>query len=182
VTALAPFARTRVIAEDRSSGAVMLLDLTASTETRSTQPVTIVSPSVAEAKATASHDGEDDAPPVDMVTLTRFAAQQMYAPRRLLTPHPGIRRIAINPRPLDDLYVGAGVRAIPAAQWRSDALYVAALVLKNLGREPVELDPLSVRGRWQAITFQHGRLLASGSEADTTVVYLVCDRPFEACR
>ena len=38
-----------------------------------------------------------------------------------------------------------------------------------------------VRGRWRAITFQHGRLLGKGSEADTTVVYLVCDRPFDAC-
>ena len=117
-----------------------------------------------------------------MVTLTRFAAQQMYAPRRLTGPHPAIRRVMVDRAPLDDLYAGGGVRGTPAAQWRGDEFYVTAVVLQNLQAQPVELNPLDVRGRWRAITFQHGRLLGKGSEADTTVVYLVCDRPFDACR
>lgn len=181
VTALAPFPRTRVVAEDRTNGAVVLLDLTASAELRSKHPVEVVAPTAAEPQA-ARDDSDQQSPPADMVTLTRFAAQQMYAPRRLATAHPAIRRVLVDPRPLDDLYAGGGLRATPAAQWRGDTLYVTAVVLQNLRTNAVELDPQDVRGRWRAVTFQHGRLFREGTEADTTVVYLVCERPFEACR
>jgi integrating conjugative element protein (TIGR03749 family) len=181
VTALAPFSRTRVVAEDRATGSVILLDLTASRSNSVTQPIQIVVPATAAAGPAASDD-EGGAAPVDMVTLTRFAAQQMYAPRRLTGPHSAIRRVMVERAQLDDLYAGGGVRGTPAAQWRGDEFYVTAVVLQNLQGQPVELDPLNVRGRWRAITFQHGRLLGKGSEADTTVVYLVCDRPFDACR
>jgi integrating conjugative element protein (TIGR03749 family) len=181
VTALAPFPRTRVVAEDRATGSVILLDLTASTSHTATQPIHVVVPSAAPADSTVS-DGENAPAPVDMMTLTRFAAQQMYAPRRLTGAHPAIRRVMVDRAPLDDLYAGGGVRGTPAAQWRGDEFYVTAVVLQNLQPQPVELTPLDVRGRWRAITFQHGRLLGKGSEVDTTVVYLVCDRPFDACR
>lgn len=181
VTALAPFARTRIVAEDRATGSVILLDLSASRSNSVTQPIQIVVPATATADPAASNDGSGPAP-VDMVTLTRFAAQQMYAPRRLAGPHPAIRRVMVEHTPLDHLYAGGGVRGTPAAQWRGDEFYVTAVVLQNLQAQPLELNPLDVRGRWHAITFQHGRLLGKGSEADTTVVYLVCDRPFDACR
>lgn len=177
-TALAAFTRTRVVAEDRATGAVILLDLTASKDSGNTLPVTIVVPS-APVDNTAETDTQ---PPIDMVTLTRFAAQQLYAPRRLATPHPAIRRVLVDPRPIEDLYAGAGIRATPAAQWRSEDFHLTAVVLQNLRPEAIELDPQQVRGRWRAITFHHGRLHAHGSEADTTVVYLVCERSFETCR
>lgn len=177
-TALAPFGRTRVVAEDRATGAVILLDLTASKSSGSTRPVTIAVPS-APVDSTA---GTDTQRPVDMVILTRFAAQQLYAPRRLATPHPAIRRLLVDPRPIDDLYAGAGIRATPTAQWRSEDFHLTAVVLQNLRAGAIELDPQQVRGRWRAITFHHGRLHAHGSEADTTVVYLVCERSFQTCR
>lgn len=182
VTALAPFPRTRVIAEDRTTGAVILLDLVASAQTTSSQPVSIVAASTSEASPAEAGAVEEDAAPVDIVTLTRFAAQQMYAPRRLARAHPGIRRVSVDTKQVEGLYAGGGVLTTPAAQWRGDDFHVTAVVLKNLLAQPLELSPLDIRGRWRAVTFQHGRLLASGMEADTTVVYLVCERPFDACR
>ena len=177
-TALAPFARTRVVAEDRATGAVILLDLTAAKDSGSTHPVAIVVPPT----PVESAGDADTQSPVDMVTLTRFAAQQLYAPRRLAMQHPAIRRVLVDTSPIGDLYAGAGIRATPAAQWRSEDFHLTAVVLQNLRPEAIELDPLQVRGRWRAITFQHGRLHAHGSEADTTVAYLVCERSFETCR
>jgi integrating conjugative element protein (TIGR03749 family) len=181
-TAVAPFARSRVVAEDRATGAVILLDLTASKDSGATGPITVVVPMPDARTLGAGTDVDDAQPPVDMVMLTRFAARQMYAPRRLAAPHPAIRRVLVDGTPLDDLYAGAGVRATPAAQWRSDQFHLTAVTLQNLRPEPIELDPLQVRGRWRAITFHHARLHARGSEADTTVVYLVCDRSFRTCR
>ncbi|MBW8833508.1 MAG: DUF3438 family protein, partial [Burkholderiales bacterium] len=46
----------------------------------------------------------------------------------------------------------------------------------------MDIDLQEMRGRWLAATAQHSRLLAAGSDWDTTTVYLVCDRPFDACR
>lgn len=181
VTALAPFPRSRIIAEDRNTGAVILLDLSAAPENTSTQPITVVTAPNPATTALAKPDDERR-PPVDMVTLTRFAAQQMYAPRRLAIAQPDIRRVNVDSAPLTGLYAGANLKATAAAQWRCADYYVTAVVLQNQQTQAVELDPGDVRGRWRAITFQHGRLLAKGSEADTTVAYLVCDRPFESCR
>ena len=180
LTAMAPFPRTRVVAEDRATGAVTLLDLTAAAETAASTPIEIVTP--APPGAAVSVATSEDDPPVDMVTLTRHAARQLYAPRRLAGSHPRILGVPFDATPSEALYAGAMVLGTPLAQWRADGLYVTAVLLQSRQSQPVELSPLDVRGRWRAITFQHGRLLPQGSEADQTVVYLVCDQSFESCR
>ncbi|WP_431065665.1 TIGR03749 family integrating conjugative element protein [Methylotuvimicrobium sp.] len=113
-----------------------------------------------------------------LVTLTRFAAQQLYAPSRMLKASPSIHRVVVARRAMHNLIRGEPIEALPVASWQGGELYVTAVQLRNTGKTPVELDPRRIRGRWKAATFQHGRLHPSGSEADTTAVYLVSDRPF----
>ncbi len=113
-----------------------------------------------------------------LVTLTRFAAQQLYAPSRMLKASPSIHRVVVTRRALHSLIRGESIEALPVASWQGGELYVTAVQLRNIGKAPVELDPRRIRGRWKAATFQHGRLHPVGSEADTTAVYLVSDRPF----
>jgi integrating conjugative element protein (TIGR03749 family) len=113
-----------------------------------------------------------------LVTLIRFAAQQLYAPARLLKATPAIQRVSVGQTPIEHLLRGESVIATPIAGWRSGRLYVTALELKNAGPDFVDLDPRLLRGRWRAATFQHTRLHPAGSEADTSAVYLVSDRPF----
>ena len=113
-----------------------------------------------------------------LVTLTRFAAQQLYAPSRMLKASPIIHRVVVTRRALHSLIRGESIEALPVASWQGGELYVTAVQLRNTGTAPVELDPRRIRGRWKAATFQHGRLHPAGSEADTTAVYLVSDRPF----
>jgi hypothetical protein len=60
-------------------------------------------------------------------------------------------------------------------------LYVTAVRVTNQSAIPLELQLEQLRGRWLAATAQHGRLGASGSQTDTTALYLVCDRAFESC-
>jgi hypothetical protein len=66
--------------------------------------------------------------------------------------------------------------------WRAGGLYVTAVKLTNRTDQPQILDPRDLRGSWLTATFQHNRLLAAGSEADTTAVYLISARPFAASR
>jgi integrating conjugative element protein (TIGR03749 family) len=187
LTAIAPFPTTRVVVEDRTRGSVILLDVSGVQGTSSTAPIEITLPAIqsgthdpAQRHKGAEEDGEVS-PAIDYVTLTRFAAKQLYAPRRLITELPGVRRVSLNDAPVIGLYRGALMRATPIAAWRGDSLYVTAVKLQNQSQAPIELDPLEVRGGWRSITFQHGRLLAKGNESDTTVVYLTCDHPFEEC-
>lgn len=114
----------------------------------------------------------------NLVALTRFAAQQLYAPARLFKANPAIQRVSVSQTPIEHLLRGESLIATPMASWRSGRLYVTALEIKNTGPDPIDLDPRQLRGQWRAATFQHTRLHPAGSEADTSAVYLVSDRPF----
>ncbi|MCK9608021.1 MAG: TIGR03749 family integrating conjugative element protein [Methylomonas sp.] len=113
-----------------------------------------------------------------LVALTRFAAQQLYAPKRLLKAAPWIQRVSVSQTHLEHLLRGEQILTTPIASWHSGRLYVTAVELKNTGADFIDLDPRQLRGQWRAATFQHARLHPAGSEADTSAVYLVSDRPF----
>lgn len=117
-------------------------------------------------------------PTLGRVALTRFAAQQLYAPVRLTQKSAHIHRVSVSSKPLTQLLRGANIQAQPLASWHSGALYVTAVALSNHSRDFITLDPRALRGRWQAATFQHTRLHPTGTEADTTTLYLISDRPF----
>jgi integrating conjugative element protein (TIGR03749 family) len=127
----------------------------------------------------ASDPSVASAPQWGYVALTRYAAQQHYAPARLLSIVPGIVRTPVTQRPFE-LVMGGQVDAVPVAAWRAGLHTVTAVKLSNKTRHPVVLDPRQLRGSWLTATFQHNRLLPSGDDADSTAVYLVSDRPFEA--
>ncbi len=189
--ALVPFTPLRIVAQLIDSGQQVPLDLEASTATAgatSELEVSVVDPVVTSSAAptsslTAGTEGDvtgkdKDA---DMVELTRHAARQLYAPRRLAWGTPNVHQVALETAPVTALMRGVDVETVPLGQWKSGSLYVTALRVTNRSRLPVELPLDNLRGRWLAATAQHGRLGPRGSEIDTTAIYLVCDRSFEAC-
>jgi integrating conjugative element protein (TIGR03749 family) len=192
-TALAPFGRLRVVAEDiERDGLQIPLDLVAdrSTETASAEidippgrgMASAQQAAVAPPAPGAAPQGEAMGPSADMVALTRHAAQMLYAPTRLLPADPAIRQVPLDLHPVAGLYRGRRVRTTPMGAWRSGSLYVTAVRVTNLEARPLELQLQDLRGQWLAATPQHGRLGPAGSDTDTTAVYLVCDRPFASCR
>lgn len=126
---------------------------------------------------------------LDYVALTRFAAQQLYAPSRLRPEHPALRPIPIGRLLSTDadsseagsrsLVRGGDVSALPLLAWRHGGLYLTAVRLRNETASARVLDPRDLRGDWLAATFQHARLLPQGDGADTTAVYLISRRPFD---
>jgi integrating conjugative element protein (TIGR03749 family) len=174
-----PFAATRVIVRGMDNGQVYLLDLTAVADGGGNTPLEIYLPDE-EPAVGANTAAEASGPPqYGYVTLTRFAAQQLYAPARLLRDLPGVVRVPVKRQPVA-LVRGDAVEALPLIAWRAGDLYVTAAKLTNKTDRPQTLDPRTLRGRWLTATFQHNRLHAAGSEADRTVVYLISDRPFAA--
>jgi integrating conjugative element protein (TIGR03749 family) len=169
-----PFASTRVIVRGLDDGQVYLLDLSASAESAGNAPIEIFLPD----QPTADRQETESAPPqYGYVTLTRFAAQQLYAPARLLIELPGVVREPVRREPVALVHGGA-VEAVPLIAWRAGDLYLTAVKLTNKTDRPQTLDPRTLRGSWLTAAFQHNRLHAAGSEADRTVVYLVSARPF----
>jgi integrating conjugative element protein (TIGR03749 family) len=176
------FAPTRLVVQTRDGERTYLLDVEASESETPTPPLEVVD---------RTPSGEGTAAPAmnptsigytrDPVLLTRFAAQQLYAPSRLLQPTLGIVRVPV-PSAAFALLRGGEIRAQPVMGWRSGQRYITAVKLTNASTTPVVLDPRALRGDWLTATFQHHRLLPAGSEADTTVVYLVSARPFASSR
>lgn len=174
-----PFPATRVQIQEVDSGRIYLLDLRADSDATNTAPVEII----VRPSTTKDSDGVPpatrDAEQVDYVTLTRYAAQQMYAPKRLLRDPPSVYRAPLRIKHAVPLVRGGAIEATPLATWRGDGLYVTAVKLRNITHAPVVLDPRDLRGQWLAATLQHARLLPAGDEVDTTCVYLISTRPFE---
>lgn len=175
-----PFDTTRVIVRSETEGPMYVLDISAEpgeSDSHSLPDVQILLEGSQGDGAAASND-DNRSRPWGYITLTRFAAQQLYAPTRLIPREPGVVVIPVNAEPVD-LVHGAKVEAVPVAAWKAGLRYVTAVKLINRTKRPVVLDPRQLRGAWLAATFQHNRLLSAGSEADTTAVYLISDRPFD---
>ena len=183
------FEPTRVMVRPETDGPIYVLDISAApggADSRSLPDVQVLLQSPQKPPQDSSENAGADqstsgnrSQPLGYAALTRYAAQQLYAPTRLIPRQPGVVAIPVNPEPVD-LVVGGKIEAVPVATWKAGLRYVTAVKLINRTQSPVVLDPRELRGSWLAATFQHNRLLPAGSEADTTVVYLVSDRRFDA--
>jgi integrating conjugative element protein (TIGR03749 family) len=163
---------------------IYLVDLSAKEKGVSDEPIEVsikasqTSPDVAD----QSNQGDGYLSPKQnspgYILLTRFAAQQLFAPTRLLQNNQDIYRTPVNREAITYLIQGAMISAKPVAAWKKNSLYVTAIELKNLSSEWIALDPRKIRGKWQAATFQYTQLQPRGSEYDTSALYLISDRPY----
>ncbi len=177
-----PWETQRVIAQT-ADGYIYLLDVQASEEYGEPNPLIIEHPKAGDAKRYAP---ENIAPKkgYDYVDLTRFAAQHMHGPARLIKPLPGVTRVPVKQRRVDHLFRGDQLRAEPVAQWRSPRpqMYVTAVKVTNKTRYPVALQPLNLRnnegGTWLFAASHHPGLNPRGMLGDSSFWYLVSRMPF----
>lgn len=175
----AAFGSNRLMVRELDSGRIYLFDVTATKEGGPGHPIQIyVAGGQGSENDPAIGGHESEQGQLDYIQLTRFAAQQLYAPARLVKDRPGIVRVPVSRDPVD-LYHGGTVEAIPLVAWRAKGLYITAVKLTNQSEQSLILDPRNLRGTWLTATLQHHRLFPKGDEADTTAVYLISARPFE---
>lgn len=170
-------APTRLQLQEVESGAVILLDIAAS-EANADEPVLEPVRIVIQGPASAPLD-EASKPSASRhtpipVVLTRYAAQQLYAPLRTVEFVPGIGRANLHADLiLETLLPTLPVAARALAAWRLEDYWVTAVRLRNRSTRWLELDPRALQGHFLAATFQHPNLGPAGEATDTTVVYLV---------
>ena len=183
-----PIEPTRLQLQDADSGALILLDIAAEPAQDGEPPLEPVR--IVEGNATPQRYGQAQAPgaaapapdqarsprretPVAVV-LTRYAAQNLYAPLRTVEPVPGIMRVNLRrDLSLDTLLPTLPVRAQALAAWRLEDQWVTAVRLTHTGSGWIDLDPRALQGDFLTATFQHPTLGPRGTSEDTTVVYLV---------
>ncbi|AXL70964.1 TIGR03749 family integrating conjugative element protein [Pseudomonas aeruginosa] len=176
-----PIEPVRLQVQDADTGTVILLDIAAESAQDGQpplEPVRIIEATSSATRADAGDDSATAAPPVretpQPVILTRYAAQNLYAPLRTVEPVPGVIRATLRrDLPLDSLLPTLPVQAQALAAWRLDDLWVSAVRLRNSATHWLDLDPRALQGHFLTATFQHSALGPSGTPDDTTVVYLV---------
>jgi integrating conjugative element protein (TIGR03749 family) len=190
LNATAPIHRLRLVAEGLDGQGMIPMDVVVRTRAPSVPDELEILVANAASRAGHGHaggdgtaeSGDDETDPPDLVQLSRYCSQMLYAPQRLIKPVRGVRQVDVRVRPVPRLYRGSAVITTPIAAWRARALYVTAVRFTNRTNQPVELDMDELRGRWVAATPQHWRLLPQGSEADTTAVCLISEQAFDAAR
>jgi len=177
-----PFEAQRLQVRLLGTGHVMLFDVTALEGAGAAvlEPVQVSLPETDVDSQARPLNAGARATPLTPVMLTRFAAQQLYAPRRLLREIAGVRRVPMGSPEVVPLYGSEPVVATPLGSWQGGGLYVTAVKLTNQGSERVVLDPRELTGQFVTATFQHNSLGPVGSPSDTTCVYLVTHQPFVA--
>jgi integrating conjugative element protein (TIGR03749 family) len=181
------FPQTRFQLQDVESGEVIVLDVTAG-ESGPSEPVRLVySGEVSKVSNKAEANHQDSGPPSQdaakqkprysaplPVLLTRYAAQNLYAPIRTVEALQGIRPINPHlPKYLTTLYPSEPLTAMPMAAWNASDRSVVALRLQNTASRKIVLDPRALQGQFIAATFQHRWLGPKGTPEDTTTVYIV---------
>lgn len=179
---------TRLQLQDADTGVMILLDIAAQPGKEGEaplEPVRIVDAATAPARygQQAGVTDTDTLEPGEQlarhetpipVVLTRYAAQNLYAPLRTVEPVPGIARVNLRAAvSLETLLPTRPVKASALAAWRLDDHWVTAVKITNTRGEWLDLDPRELQGDLLAATFQHSLLGPSGTPEDTTVVYLV---------
>lgn len=191
------FPQTRLQLQDMESGEVILLDVR-TTAAASAEPVKIIYSgdvsTVSSATGNSSQKPTGDGgsrqttrkkvsykAPIP-VLLTRYAAQNLYAPVRTVEAVPGIHPVNPHlPSRITTLYPSAPVTVSPVAGWGVAGRTVVALRIRNSSSQKVVLDPRELQGQFVTATFQHRWLGAAGTPEDTTTLYLVtAGRPDDA--
>ncbi|MCK8657418.1 TIGR03749 family integrating conjugative element protein [Pseudomonas umsongensis] len=163
---------TRLQLQSVKSGDIILIDIEALNGSESLEPVKII----AQTQAPDEEIARGSAPaatPVPVV-LTRYAAQNLYAPLRTVAPLPGVRRVPLSDSiAFSTLLPTERVSIKGLAAWRLGDYWVTAVKIVNRGPGKVSLDPRHLQATLYAATFQHVYLGHTGTPEDTTVAYLV---------
>lgn len=163
---------TRLQLQSVKSGDIILIDIEALDGSESLEPVKIVAQTQPPDEETA-RGSAPAATPVPVV-LTRYAAQNLYAPLRTVAPLPGVRRMPLSDSiAFSTLLPTERVSIKGLAAWRLGDYWVTAVKIVNRGPARVSLDPRHLQATLYAATFQHAYLGSAGTPEDTTVAYLV---------
>lgn len=177
-----PIEPTRLQLQDAATGELILLDIAAEVAQAGQAPLEAIK--IVESPINQAHTKDGHSEPTASVhehiqqtpvpvVLTRYAAQNLYAPLRTVEPLPGVRPVNLPADlALHLLMPSLSISAKTLAAWRLDDYWVTAIRLSNQTQSHLDLDPRYLLGDFATATFQHQFLGPRGTPSDTTVLYL----------
>ncbi|PLA73962.1 TIGR03749 family integrating conjugative element protein [Hydrogenovibrio sp. SC-1] len=192
------FERQRILVRESKTGINYVIYLSVKTDTSQLDPVAIihkenkVKPIPSQADS-ASKNRSADKLLNSYPYLTRYVAQQLYAPKRLVRNNPAIQRISVLNKSFTSLFrctsgslSCTSIVATPLISYKTGLLYASALRIKNVSDYAIDIDPRLVKsdmspGALLAATSMHGRLLPSRyGDKSETVIIIIHKRPLLA--
>ncbi|MFQ0972069.1 TIGR03749 family integrating conjugative element protein [Gilliamella sp. BG3] len=171
----APFTETRLMLKDLETGEIILVDLTGNGPSKKKlETIKITTDNESEANLKKAEENYTEQVLPTPVLLTRYAAQNYYAPLRAIEKVPGIKQISMSLPPLlTRLVPQLPISAEPKSVWRLKNYEVVAIKLVNQSKNHVNLDARLLQGNFYSATFQHNTLGPNGDPTDTTMLYIV---------
>lgn len=119
--------------------------------------------------------------------MIQFAAREFYAPPRLRTNDQRLNRTALNSaEDMRDSFIDTSYGifdATPIAAWQSTSgQYLTAIKLVNRKSSPVKVNPFHLNMQYSYAAAQHIQLNQNNVPGDTTMLYVISDRPFSDSR
>ena len=195
------FAPIRVPIVLKKTGAVILIDISAKSDTDDTPVAVVLRQNSSDLEAATASDNEtpkkqekqkNSTAPINYITLMRYAIQHLYGPERLMAEDMQINRTPMYTSKSVNLFYNSDVMAMPLISWRGGDLYVTAVLLKNLKEKKetketkkekkekkVILDPRKLIGDWLAASFYPTDFLtAKDTLHDRTTIFLISNSSF----
>lgn len=187
--ATAPFEKARVVASSTDNESVYLVDLIADPQA-TTGSIVIEDPErikaahieSVESGSTPTTNATTELSDPPEIVLTRFAAQTLYAPRRLVPTSRDIYPVNGVQIPLEfpllRSQAGEKYRYRIVGSWSGYGRYITAVLVINQSPIQLQINPGLVQGNFTHITPQHLYLGPKGSLEDRTTLYLISESPF----
>jgi len=175
--------------KENDTGKIILINLSAKNDASATPLDIVIKKEIKGNSYNTSHNPNDlnsypDQVPqsanhsINAISLIRFAAQQLYAPKRLSKQPGDIFRVPMHVSKTLPLFRDSSVMTMPLASWRGNDLFVTAILLRNSLNQPRVLDPREICGSWQTATFfPQNELAPKGNQLDTTTLFVISNRP-----
>lgn len=182
------FDKQRIQIKRASDGRVLLIDLVAIKPTENQHPLEDVRIYMASENIVGTKDEKAEEAPttptdtiqVTPIDLTRFAAQRLYGPSRLHNDVRGISETAVGVKGAIRLFKGGNklkTHSEAIVAYFGGGYYLAGIYIRNLSESQVMLDYLDLNLPFAYATFQHHSLKPAGHPGDSTVLYLISEKP-----
>lgn len=184
-TALKPFQTTRIYVTLKTTGEVLLIDLSTEEHTSNVSQYIDMHQKLIKTNDTTTDSSEKNKSnaykDVTYVDLIRFAWKQTYAPERISKNAPQYSRAPMHTQKFVSwLVYGDNIIAFPQGSWMAGKYYITAILLRNKYQHITRIDLRNdLCGEWKAATlFPRSILKPYGDkEKDTTMLFLVSSRP-----
>jgi len=171
----------------RQDGRVILLDIIADKKGIESEPLESIRIVLDSENVVAEDDihvsqSSVDTPIITPVDLTRFASQRLYGPTRLHNDRRGITETTLGLTGAIRIFKGENkykTVSEPILAYQGGGYYLAAIHIKNISHNEVNLNYLDLNLPFSHATFQHHTLYKKGIPGDSTVLYLIHNEPWK---